>query len=178
MRRLSLLLACLMLAFTVSCGNDSSDTNTSPQSQGGSAGVSSSASSGVCASVGTRKFAKTRFLANAGVAYGAFSRYIYKPYRDGAFKKDAPGRTKALVKAGASALVVADQLRRAKANAASDPTLCKLGGPLEKAAALVGGIAPALKDGSFNPTDLLGADQLLKQIGSDSASSGATIKEK
>lgn len=115
---------------------------------------------------------------NAGIAYGTFNRYMLKPYRAGAFKAGAPGRVTALTKAGASALVVADQLRRAKANAAADPQLCKLTAPLEKAAVALTGLASGLKTGSFNPSDLLGADSLLSRIGKDSAGAGATIKEK
>ena len=185
MRRTAVLLSCLMLAFVVSCGGDTSTTNTTTAQTPGAAAsgdisqtAAASPTSTVCASAGTRKFAKTRFLANAGLAYGAFNRYILKPYQAGSFKQGANGRVAALAKAGASAIFVADQLRRAKNNAAADPTLCKLAAPLEKAAVSLTGLVSGLKTGSFNPTDLIGADSLLKQIGRESADAGAPIKER
>jgi hypothetical protein len=174
-RRISLLLSCLLLAFTVGCGSSSKDTSASSTSGASAAATSST---GACASTGTRKFAKTRFLLNAGLAYGAFSRYIIKPYRAGSFKQGANGRVAALAKAAGSGLFVADQLRRAKNNAVSDPTLCKLGVPLEKAAAALTGLAAGLKSGSFNPTDLVGVDSLLNKIGVDSAGAGAKIQNR
>lgn len=179
MRRISLLLTALMLAFTVSCGgDDTTGTATQPGAAASGATGTASPSSSACASAGTRKFAKTRFLVNAGLAYGAFNRYILNPYQAGKFKQGVDGRVAALAKAGASAVFVADQLRRAKNNAAADPSLCKLAVPLEKAAVALTGLVSGLKTGSFNPADLIGADSLLKQIGKDSAGAGATITEK
>lgn len=185
MRRLSLLITALMMALVVGCGGDSDSANTTTAQTPGAVSSgdasqtgSASPSSAACASAGTRKFAKTRFLANAGLAYGAFNRYILKPYQAGKFTKGADGRVAALAKAGASAVFVADQLRRAKNNAAADPTLCKLAVPLEKAAVSLTGLVAGLKSGNFNPTDLLSADGLLKSIGKDSADLGATIQEK
>src|SRR5689334_11182724 len=52
-----------------------------------------------CPTAATRKFAKTRFVANAGLAAGAFKRYIYTPYQAGAFKSGAHGQKRAIVKA-------------------------------------------------------------------------------
>lgn len=181
MRRVSLLITALMLALVVGCGGDNDSANsTTAQSPGtvSTGDPSQTPSSAACASTGDRKFAKTRFLANAGLAYGGFNRYILKPYQAGKFAKGADGRVAALAKAGATGLFVADQLRRAKNNAASDPTLCKLGVPLERAAVAITGLAGGLKTGGFNPTDLLSADGLLKTIGKDSAGLGAIIKER
>ena len=67
--------------------------------------------------------AKTKLVLHAGIALAAFHRYIEAPYRRGAFKSGAPGRTKALVKAGASALVVYHELKLALDDA-------RCGGPL------------------------------------------------
>ena len=72
-------------------------------------------------------FAKTKFAVHTGVAAAAFYRYIYKPYRAGSFKKDAPGRRKALVKAAASAAVAIHELRQAaKAARCDGPALAKI----------------------------------------------------
>src|SRR3954464_14124626 len=65
-------------------------------------------------------FAKTKFLLHTGLAFGAFHRYILKPYRAGAFQKGAPGRTKALVKASAAGLFAYHQLKVARTDAVCD----------------------------------------------------------
>jgi hypothetical protein len=76
-------------------------------------------------------FAKTKFVLHAGIAAGAFYRYIYNPYRAGTFKKNAPGRKKALVKAAATSLVVVHELKVASRDAQCDgPALKKLASPI------------------------------------------------
>jgi hypothetical protein len=70
-------------------------------------------------------FAKTKFALHAGIAAAGFYRYIFNPYRAGAFKKGAPGRTKALAKAAATALVVVHELRVAANDARCDGSALK-----------------------------------------------------
>ena len=106
-----------------------------------------------CPTAQTRKFAKTRFIANAGLAAGAFKRYIYSPYRKGRFKSGAQGQKRAIVKAAAAGLFTLDQLRRAKANVQADPTLCKvLSAPLQHLSTLMKGMVDKLKRGEIDPS--------------------------
>ena len=75
--------------------------------------------------------ARTKFVLHTGIAVGAFHRYVIKPYRAGAFKQGAPGRKKALLKAGASALLAYHELKVAAHDANCDgPALKKLAHPL------------------------------------------------
>ncbi len=165
MRRTKVAIVGVLLVLLAACGgNDSKNT----------AGATPTAS-GACAKVGTVHFAKTKFVVHAGIAFGAFHRYIYKPYRAGAFKAGAPGRTKALAKAGASALVVAHEVKAARDAAAGDPTLCKLTAPLDSLSGLATTLAPGLTGGSFNPTQLL---DLNKRIEDLKSSSGTSIPER
>ncbi len=171
--RTKVLVVGVLLALLAACGgsNDTKDN----------AGVGTSASptpSGACASAGETRFAKTKFVLHAGVAFGAFHRYIYKPYRAGAFKSGAPERTKALAKAGASALVVAVEIKAAKNAAAGDPTLCKLVPSLDRLSGLVSTVAPGLTGGTFNPTQLLDLNKGIEDFKSNSSSSGASIPER
>ena len=77
------------------------------------------------------RFAKTKFAVHTGIAAAGFYRYIFKPYRASAFKKDAPGRKKALAKAAATAAVVIHELRVASKDARCDgAALKRLGDPL------------------------------------------------
>jgi hypothetical protein len=132
-----------------------------------------------CPTKATRKLAKTRFVANAGLAAGAFKRYIYDPYRKGAFKRDAKGHKRAIVKAAAAGLFALDQLRRAKANVQADPTLCKtLSAPLQNLGNVMKNAVDELKSGSVDPTALGAASGALEQTRSKAGSAGAGFKDK
>lgn len=125
----AVVLLTLLVGFTSACGSSSSkDTSTaSTGTASASAGPSDTASAGSaqCASAGTRHFQKTRLVADLGLAYGAFHRYLYKPYQAGTFKKGASGRTFAIIKATAAAAAITKLLNNAAENAQADPTLCK-----------------------------------------------------
>lgn len=72
-----------------------------------------------------QKSAKTRFVANAGLAAGATYQRIVKPWRAGKFTKGAGGRTAALIKAGPAGGFACNRLKAAARNAEGDPTLAK-----------------------------------------------------
>lgn len=137
MRRLTVLLALLALipltAAAAGCGAKEKVVTTT-NSQGA---VSTR-------TVPSVRFAKVKFVLHSALAYGAFHRYIYKPYRAGSFKSGATGRKKALVKAAAAGVFVANELRLARRAALSDDKLRaigdRLGGLLKKAGALAAGL--------------------------------------
>jgi hypothetical protein len=132
-----------------------------------------------CPTKATRKFAKTRFITNAGLAAGAFKRYIYEPYRKGTFKSGAPGHKRALVKAAAAGLFVLDQLRRAKTNVQADPTLCKtLSSPLAHLGALVTALTAKFKHGQVDPSAIDATSGALEQTRGTAGSAGAGFKDK
>ena len=115
-----MLLVVLALALTACGGNTSTTTTTS--------------ASGKVVVTCHIRFAKAKFALHSGIAVAAFYRYIYKPYRAGAFKTGAPGRNKALVKAAATAAVVTHELRLAAKNARCDgAALKRVGDPLARA---------------------------------------------
>ncbi|MYV59419.1 hypothetical protein GTW37_07565, partial [Streptomyces sp. SID4931] len=83
----ALLLSCALVAGATACGG-SDDTS------GGNAASASAVadpSVSVSASAEKQRLAKTRFVANAGLAAGATYQWIVKPYRAGTFKKGAEG---------------------------------------------------------------------------------------
>ena len=122
-------------------------------------------------------FAKTKFLLHAGVAAGAFHRYVYKPYRAGAFKQGAPGRKKALVKAGASAVLAYHELKVADQDARCDgPVLKKLAGPLSSALSALSSLKGAI--GSGNLAGIGGAATALDGLISKAGQNGVQIKDR
>ncbi len=171
MRRTKVVIIGVLLVLLAACGGNGSKNTAGAKPSGGATPTAS----GACASAGTVHFAKTKFVLHAGLAFGAFHRYIYNPYRAGTFKAGAPGRTKALAKAGASALFVAHEVKAARDAAAGDPTLCKLAAPLDSLSGLATTLAPGLTGGSFNPIQLL---DLNKRIDDLKSSSGTSIPER
>lgn len=132
-----------------------------------------------CPTGPTRKLAKTRFVANAGLAAGAFKRYIYDPYRKGSFKNGAAGRKRAIVKAAAAGLFTLDQLRRAKANVQADPTLCKaLSAPMQRLSEVMRSMVDRLKKGQVDPTSIGAASGALEQTRGAAGGAGAAFKDK
>jgi len=94
------------------CGNDTkvvTDTNSDGQT--------------TVRTVADVKFAKTQFVAHMGLAYGAFHRYIQKPYKAGKFKKGAEGRKTAIAKAAVAAAFSYSELKRAHRAAESSEVL-------------------------------------------------------
>lgn len=133
----------------------------------------------VCPTAQTRKFAKTRFISSAGLAAGAFKRYIYTPYRNGSFQSGAKGHKRAIVKAAAAGLFSLDQLRRAKANVQADPSLCKvLSAPLQNLSTRMKGLTDKFKRGEVDPSAIDGASGALEQTRGTAGSAGAGFKDK
>jgi hypothetical protein len=125
-RILILILGLALLAGAATACSTSSKSSAPPAAAASQASSgAASPSSGSCAEAGTRKIPKTRLLADLALTYGAFHRYLYKPYEAGAFHKGASGRTKAIIKAGLASAAIVKLLSNASKNAAADPTLCK-----------------------------------------------------
>jgi hypothetical protein len=134
---------------------------------------------GACPTTATRKFAKTRFVTNAGLAAGASKRYIYTPYKEGRFKAGAPGHKRATVKAAAAGLFALDQFRRAKANAQANPTLCRvLLAPLDKLTSVMSGLTGKLKRGEMDPADIATASSGLEGLRRTAGNADAGFKDK
>jgi hypothetical protein len=122
-------------------------------------------------------FAKTKFLLHMGLAFGAFHRYIYKPYKSGAFRSGAKGRVTAILKAGTAALFAAHELKTARDDALSDDHLRPLAERVEALLGRLTSLGSSLKSGSLNPTQLLTAAGAVSSLGVASSGVGAAIKE-
>jgi hypothetical protein len=153
----------ILLGGATACSSSSSSTQAAtPASQTAPSAASPSAAS--CASVGTRKIPKTRLLADLALTYGAFHRYLYKPYKAGAFRKGADGRVKAIIKAGLATAVIVKLLSNAKENAAADPTLCKYVPSMDNIKASLSNLADKIKGGSATSSDADSTNSLFDQL--------------
>ena len=89
----------------------------------------SSSGSSSSSGTSTTHFAKTKFILHAGLAFGAFHRYIYKPLRAGDFRHPFSHKL-TIIKAGLAAVFIRHELRLALADARASPTLSKLVAPI------------------------------------------------
>ncbi|MFI9046233.1 hypothetical protein [Streptomyces sp. NPDC053427] len=162
---LSLLLACTLTLGVAGCG-PKDDTGGSSASPGGTSSAES------------QKFAKTRFVTNAGLAAGATYQWIIKPYRAGKFKKGADGRTFALVKAGLAGVFTYNRLKAAVGNAKGDPTLSKAVAPLTSGIDSLKSLGTKLRKGDVSGDDVGSFQNVINEVKGAGRSAGAEVKDK
>jgi hypothetical protein len=124
------------------------------------------------------KFAKTKFVLHSGLAIGAFNRWIYRPWRAGAFEQGADGRTAALVKAGLAAAFTVNELRLARNAALSDDRLRGLGDRMTAALDKARQLAPGLADGKVSVSDIAALSAALGTITVLARRLGVDVKER
>lgn len=188
MRRLSIWLT-VLLAGTVLVTGCGSKTKSISNTAGGAVSSASSAVGGgsnassstdasgtTCPTSNTTNFAKTKFALHAGLAFGAFHRYIYKPFRAGGFQKGANGRIKAFLKAGAAGLFAKREVRLAIEDVKANPTLCKaIAAPLSKLSDSFGSIASRIKGG--DTSGISDANGLIGTVTGAASKQGTTITD-
>ncbi len=155
-----------MLALAISftgCGSSASSGGSSASSGGGPAAPHV-------------HFAKTKFVLHAGLAFGAFHRYIYKPFRSGGFTPPLSHKA-AIVKAAVAALFVYHELKIALVDARSSPVLSKLVSPLTALQNKLSALHQSLRGGQLDSTSINGANQSVSSIGSQSAQNGVSVHD-
>ncbi|MBV8993762.1 MAG: hypothetical protein JO287_08680 [Pseudonocardiales bacterium] len=128
------------------CGRSPSSPAAGTAPAGGSV-----APGAACQHVGSVPFDKTKFVLHAGLAFGAFHHFIYAPYKAGT--RHGVG---ALVKAGLAGLFTVHELKLAKADAESSPTLCRLAAPFDRASAAMSSSIGQIKSGKASSQDIEG----------------------
>jgi hypothetical protein len=159
MRLLSVVLVVAAVALA-GCGSSSSSTSST---------ATTTASSP--SSLNTAKF-----VLHAGLAFGAFHRYIYKPIKEGKLSSPLSHKLTAL-KAAAAAAFMVHEIKGAVANAQGSPALAKLVLPLSALAAGVKSAVTSAKGGSVSTAQLEEGKAAIESIKSSAASSGASIAE-
>jgi hypothetical protein len=156
-------------------GNSASTSDSIPADPSGDAGDAAPIAQ-TCPDQATTSFAKTKFVAHSGLAFGAFHHWLWKPFEAGTFKSGASGRIGAFIKGGLAALFVKREIRLATTDVQADPTLCKaIIAPLDKVGDTVQAAFDKLKGG-----DASGITDLNSSIGgieSTSQTNGVAIQE-
>jgi len=155
------------------CGS-SSATTSSPSSSASSGAASSSGASS--AQPGSIHFAKTKFVLHVGLAFGAFHRYIYKPFRAGVFGKPLSHKA-ALVKGALATAFIIHELKIAYTDAQSSPILSKLVSPITALMNKIDAMTAQFKAGRYDPSQIKSAQSDVASISTMSDGAGAVIKD-
>ncbi len=163
------LLAALLLATTLAVAGCGSATKT----------VSSTGANGqvTTQTVPNVHFAKTKFLLHTGLALGAIHRYIYKPLRNGALRRGAPGRLKVLLKGALAAIFAVHELRLAHNDALSSDLLRPVANKIDSLGRKLSGLVAGLRSGTVDPAALLSASGAANALTSASSGIGVGIKD-
>ncbi|WP_018539153.1 hypothetical protein [Streptomyces sp. MspMP-M5] len=161
----ALLLACTLALGAVACGG-------SKKNAGGA-----SASPSPTSSAEKQKFAKTRFVTNAGLAAGATYQWIVKPFRAGGFQKGAKHRKTALVKAGLAGVFTYNRLKAAVRNAQGDPTLSKALAPLDRGIDSLKNLGTKLRKGEAGTADVNQFQNVIGNVKDVGKKNGAEVKD-
>ena len=159
-------LSALALAVTA-CGSSSPST---------SSAAAAPASSATTSTTATTKLAKTKFVLHAGLAFGAFHRWIYKPAKAGDLSHPLEHKL-TTVKAALAAVFVYHQLKLALADAQADPTLSKLVAPITDLQNKLHSLTGSVKSGGASPADVTSLDSTISSIKGQAASAGHMITE-
>jgi hypothetical protein len=142
----------------------------------GSSKSSSSSGGPSVTTTGKTHLAKTKFVIHAGLAFGVFHRWIYKPFKKGDFSH--PLRHKvAVIKALAAGAFVVHEVRLARNDARSSKLLSKVILPLTALGGSVALIRSGLKSGHVNSGAVTAANSDISSAKSASSAAGQPISE-
>ncbi|MCS0605290.1 hypothetical protein NX794_29380 [Streptomyces sp. LP11] len=171
----ALTLCCALVAGATACGSGTTGSSTT-DTRATAAAAALEATPSPSTSAERQKFAKTRFVANAGLAAGATYQWIVKPWKAGKFKKGAHGRKLALVKAGLAGAFAYNRLKAAQKNAKGDPLLSKALAPLTAGIESLKNLPSKLRKGDENAAGSF--DDIINKVKDAGKDAGAPVKDK
>ena len=183
LRRLMIPLMLSLALLASGCGSKTTTPSSTAAQPGATVSTATSAapSAGTdasgCPTSNATNFAKTKFVAHTGLAFGAFHRYIYKPFKAGTFSSGGL-KTKALAfgKAGAAALFVKREVRLAIVDVKASPILCKtLAAPLQSLSDTIGAAVTKARGG--DTSGITDAEKQLTSIKDNATKGGTPITE-
>ncbi|MFJ7964490.1 hypothetical protein [Streptomyces sp. NPDC096324] len=166
----ALTLSCVLIGGATACGGGGSGQDTATATR-------LAATPTPTTSAQKQRFAKTRFVANAGLAAGATYQWIVKPWKAGTFKKGAEGRRLALIKAGLAGAFAYNRLKAASKNAEGDPLLSKAVAPLAAGIAALKDLPAKLRSGDSTDSVVNSFDDIINKVKAAGKSAGAEVKD-
>lgn len=142
----------------------------------GSKSSSTAAGNGAGSAPAQISHAKTKFILHAGLAFGAFHHWIWKPIRAGDLSHPLLHKL-TFVKAGLAGLFVYHELKLALTDARADPTLSKIVAPIMTLEAKISSLAAGIRSGHANPAAISQANGSIGSIGQLASGAGQSIKD-
>lgn len=176
MRKILTVLTMLSLALVIGGCGSSSSSSSSAVAPAGQAQSQSPQSSPTSTQPKTR-LAKTKFVLHAGLAFGAFHRYIYKPFKAGSFKGGLRTSKVAYLKGGLAGLFAYHEVKVALVAAKSSPLLTKLVSPLTALQTKMQALGTSLKGGKADPAAIASTNTLVSSVRGKSAQAGQPVTD-
>jgi hypothetical protein len=150
------------------CGSSSSSS---------AAGGSSSGSTSTSSTPNVGRLPTVKFVLHAGLAFGAFHRYIYKPFKAGAFSGGLFKHKLTVVKAGLAGLFVYHELKLAVMDAQASPKLAKLVAPVTALADKIKSIGSSVKSGKPDASSLSSANGDITSVSGLASAAGLPVRD-
>ncbi len=154
-------LVVLMLAFAAGCGSSGSSTTSASSQSNGS----------------TVHFAKTKFVLHAGLAFGAFHRYIYKTFKEGKFSGGLFHHKLATLKAALAAAFAYHEVKLALEDARHSKILSTILSPLLAFQTKLNQLHDGLRGGNADASTIQSANSDTSTISAGSARAGQPIQD-
>ena len=160
-RPLALFLIVFVALVGAGCGSKSSTTSSAPAAQ----------------TTPTTHLAKTKFVLHAGLAFGAFHRYIYKPFKAGKFRGGLLHHKLATAKAALAAAFAYHEVKLALSDARSSKLLSTLLAPLLALQDRLNALTGRLRHGNADAATIDSAQGAASTIAAGSASAGQPVSD-
>lgn len=165
--RTSLLVSLVVFGLAIAaCGSSSSSSGSAAAGSGGS-------SSTTTPNVG--RLPTVKFALHAGLAFGAFHRWIYKPLKNGTFTGGILKHKLALVKAGLAGLFAYHEVKLAIQAARASPKLQKLVAPITALGDKLKSIGASAKSGNFDPSTITSANSDVTSLSGLAKQAGVSV---
>jgi hypothetical protein len=151
--------------FVAGCGSSSSTSS--------SASASGASSTSTSPNVG--RLPTVKFVLHAGLAFGAFHRWIYKPLKNGTFSGGLFKHKVALVKAGLAGLFAYHELKIALQDAQASHKLARLVAPITALGAKLKSIGDSAKAGHFDESTINSANGDVTSLSGLAKQAGVSI---
>jgi hypothetical protein len=165
----ALLLVTVALA-AAGCGSSSSSTVAAASS-------SSSQTTSASSTSNVGRLPTVKFVLHAGLAFGAFHRYIYKPFKAGDFSGGLFKHKLTVVKAGLAGLFAYHELKLAVKDAQASPTLAKLVAPVTALADKLKSIGSSVKGGNPDAASLASANGDITSLSGLAKQAGVSVPD-
>jgi hypothetical protein len=145
----------------------------------GSGTTTTTTTSGAAAasSTGSTHLAKTKFVLHAGLAFGAFHRYIYKPYKEGKFSGGLFHHKLTTLKAALAGAFAYHEVKLALQDARSSKLLSKALAPLLSLQTKLESLTNGLKHGNVDSSAITSANADAGQTSQAGASAGQPVTD-